>query len=81
MKNNDYTRPLKALGFTETEALIYGYLVENSPATGYRISHDIGKQPPNTYKAIASLEDKGAIIVEVGERKLCRAVPPPRITG
>ena len=76
MKNNDYTRPLQALGFTEIEALVYGYLVENSPATGYRISHAIGKQPPNTYKAIATLEEKGAIIVEVGDKKLCRAIPP-----
>ncbi len=76
MTDNDYTRPLQALGFTEIEALIYGYLVKNSPATGYRISHAIGKQPPNTYKAIVSLENKGAIIVEVGEKKLCRAVPP-----
>ncbi|MBU8934657.1 MAG: TrmB family transcriptional regulator [candidate division Zixibacteria bacterium] len=76
MTSKDYTLPLQALGFTEIEALIYGFLVENSPATGYRISHAVGKQPPNTYKAIASLEDKGAIIVEVGERRLCRAVPP-----
>ncbi|MCK5064539.1 MAG: TrmB family transcriptional regulator [Candidatus Fermentibacteraceae bacterium] len=79
MKDNDYTRPLQALGFTEIEALVYGYLVENSPATGYRISHAIDKQPPNTYKAIVSLEDKGAIIVEVGEKKLCRAVPPTEL--
>lgn len=79
MNDKDYTRPLQALGFTEIEALIYGYLVENSPATGYRISHAIGKQPPNTYKAIAALESKGAIIVEVGEKKLCRAVPPSEL--
>ncbi|RKZ09362.1 TrmB family transcriptional regulator [Candidatus Fermentibacteria bacterium] len=79
MIDNDYTRPLQALGFTEIEALIYGYLVENSPATGYRISHAIGKQPPNTYKAIVTLEDKGAIIVEVGDKKLCRAVPPAEL--
>ncbi|MCD4701818.1 MAG: TrmB family transcriptional regulator [Candidatus Aegiribacteria sp.] len=70
---------MQVLGFTEIEALIYGYLVENSPATGYRISHAIGKQPPNTYKAIVTLEDKGAIIVEVGDKKLCRAVPPKEL--
>ncbi len=75
MCDKSYIQPLQALGFTEIEALIYGFLVENSPATGYRISHAIGKQPPNTYKALASLEDKGAIVVEVGDKKLCRAVP------
>ncbi|MCP4705217.1 MAG: TrmB family transcriptional regulator [candidate division Zixibacteria bacterium] len=75
----DYIKPLQALGFTEIEALVYGFLVKNSPATGYRISHAIGKQPPNTYKAIAALEDKGAIVVEVGEKRLCRAVPPAEL--
>ena len=79
MKIKDYIKPLQALGFTEIEALVYGYLVKNSPATGYRISHAIDKQPPNTYKALAALEDKGAIIVEVGEKKLCRAVPPSEL--
>jgi len=39
-------------------------LVEYSPATGYRVSHAIGKQPANTYKAVRSLEDEGAIIVD-----------------
>ena len=68
--------PLQALGFTEVEALVYGYLIENSPATGYRISHAIGKQPANTYKAIRSLEDRGAVISEEGKSKLCQAVPP-----
>lgn len=78
--NHDYDpAPLQALGFTETEALIYGYLVENSPATGYRISHAIGKQPANTYRALRSLEDKGAIIIESGKSKLCQAVPPDEI--
>ena len=79
MTAKKYTQPLQALGFTEIEALVYGFLVGNSPATGYRISHAIGKQPPNTYKAIAALENKGAIIVEVGDKKLCRAVPPAEL--
>ncbi len=71
--------PLQALGFTETEALAYAYLVENSPATGYRVSHAIGKQPANTYKALSSLEAKGAVIVESGESNLCYAVPPAEL--
>ena len=79
MDSEDYILPLRALGFTEIEALVYGFLVENSPSTGYRISHAIGKQPPNTYKAIATLGDKGAIVVEVGESRQCRAVPPTEL--
>ena len=72
-------RPLQALGFTEIESLVYGYLVENSPATGYRISRGIGKQLPNTYKAIETLADKGAIVIEKGEKKLCQGVPPDEL--
>lgn len=72
-------RPLQALGFTEIEALVYGYLVENSPATGYRVSRGIGKQLPNTYKAIETLADKGAIEIEEGEKRLCQAVPPDEV--
>jgi sugar-specific transcriptional regulator TrmB len=69
-------RPLQALGFTEIESLVYAYLVENSPATGYRVSRGIGKQLPNTYKAIETLANKGAIVIEEGEKRLCQAVPP-----
>ncbi len=79
MSNDDYIQPLVALGFTEIEARVYGFLVEQSPATGYRIAHAIDKQPANTYKAIAALEARGAVIVEQGDTKQCRAVPPEEL--
>lgn len=69
-----------ALGFTELEASIYTYLVGNSPATGYRVSHDIGKPIANTYKAIESLHQKGAVMVdESGENRQVRAVAPDEL--
>ncbi len=74
--SKSYVQPLIELGFSETEAKVFGFLVQSSPATGYRISHAIGKQTANTYKAIAVLEERGAIIVDDGETRLCRAVPP-----
>jgi HTH-type transcriptional regulator, sugar sensing transcriptional regulator len=79
MSNEGHIQPLLDLGFTEIEARVYGFLVEESPATGYRIAHAIGKQPANTYKAIAALETRGAIIVEQGDTKQCRAVPPEEL--
>ena len=81
MSDEGHIQPLLELGFTEIEARVYGFLVEESPATGYRIAHAIGKQPANTYKAIAALETRGAIIVEQGDTKQCRAVPPPGVAG
>jgi sugar-specific transcriptional regulator TrmB len=62
------------LGFTNLEAEIYAFLLQESPATGYRIAQAIGKPAANTYKAIQTLEQKGAVIVEDGTSRMCRAV-------
>jgi sugar-specific transcriptional regulator TrmB len=66
---------LENLGFSEIESLIYCFLLKESPATGYRISHAIGKPTANTYKAIAALAQRGAIVVDDADNRLCRAVP------
>ena len=66
---------LVALGFTGLEAQVYAFLLQESPVTGYRIAQAIGKPVANTYKAIAALESKGAVIVDDGASRLCRAVP------
>lgn len=66
--------PLTELGFTNLEAEIYAFLVENSPATGYRIAKGIGKPAANSYKAIESLYTKGAILIDDSKTRLCRAV-------
>jgi sugar-specific transcriptional regulator TrmB len=66
---------LEKLGFSELESLIYCFLLQESPATGYRISHAIGKPTANTYKAIVGLARRGAIVVDDSAGKLCRAVP------
>lgn len=78
MNNNDsqLRAALGNLGFSAIEAGIYLFLLRESPATGYRISHGIGKPTANTYKAISALQEKGAILVDEGEKRLVRAVPP-----
>ena len=72
-------KSLCEIGLSETEALAYAYLVQEGPATGYRISHAIGKPTANTYKAIASLARQGAVQVDSGEGKLVRAIPPEEL--
>lgn len=64
-----------ALGFTRLEAEIYVYLLQQSPATGYSIAKRIGRTNANTYKAIESLQSKGAVLIDEAENRLCRAVP------
>jgi sugar-specific transcriptional regulator TrmB len=75
MRSQFSLQPLVELGLTALESEIYAYLLENSPATGYRIAKSIAKPTANTYKAIESLQDKGAILIEDSKSRLCRAVP------
>ena len=77
--DDDLINALQGLGFSEIEALVYAYLVGREPATGYRISHGIGKPTANTYKAIASLVQQGAVQVDEGGSRLIRAVPPDEL--
>jgi HTH-type transcriptional regulator, sugar sensing transcriptional regulator len=77
--NQEPTQALQDLGFTGIEALVYLYLLRNAPATGYRVSHAIGKPTANTYKAIASLAGQGAVIVDDGGSGAVRAVPPDEL--
>jgi sugar-specific transcriptional regulator TrmB len=70
---------LTTLGFNELEAIAYAFLVENSPVTAYRVAQGIGKPVANTYKAVESLREKGAVLVDETGNKLCRAVPPAEL--
>ena len=75
MKSYSSIQPFVDLGLTALEAEVYCFLVENSPATGYKIAKAIGKPTANTYKAIQSLQAKGFILIEDGANRLCRAQP------
>lgn len=68
---------LAALGLTPMEAEVYAFLVRHSPATGYRVAQALGKPVGNIYKAIESLETRGAVVTSEDEgNRLARAVPP-----
>ncbi len=71
----DSSQILTPFGFTSLESEIYTFLLKESPSTGYKVARDIGKPTANTYKAIESLQAKGAVVVEQGSNRLCRAVP------
>lgn len=72
-------RGLTELGFSEIEAAIYSYLVENSPATAYRVAQEIGKPVANTYKAVKALHQKGAVLIDETQNRLCQAVAPDEV--
>jgi sugar-specific transcriptional regulator TrmB len=72
---------LQALGFSEIEALVYCYLLTNSPATGYRVSRGIGKPVANTYKAIANLKDRGVLGLSNNDKTIARPISPEELLG
>jgi HTH-type transcriptional regulator, sugar sensing transcriptional regulator len=72
----DDVHALVDLGMSGLEAEAYAFLLRESPATGYRVAQAIRKPAANTYKALESLQTKGAVIVESGTSRLHRAVPP-----
>jgi sugar-specific transcriptional regulator TrmB len=74
-------QPLVSLGFTSLEAEVYAFLLGESPVTGYRIAQALRKPAPNIYKAIESLEAKGAVMVDDGASRVCQPVPPDELLG
>jgi HTH-type transcriptional regulator, sugar sensing transcriptional regulator len=66
---------LLPLGFTDLESSVYVFLLQSGPATGYRVSQGTGKPIANTYKALATLQAKGAVWPEEGGASRFRAVP------
>ncbi len=55
---------LNRFGFNKLEAEVYITLLKDSPLTGYRLAQILNKAAANTYKALESLEKKGAVIAE-----------------
>lgn len=66
---------LVELGFTQMEAGVYAYLLAHPPATGYAVAKALGKPAPYVYRAVESLLQQGAVLVDDSRTRLCRAVP------
>lgn len=67
---------LLALGFTETEALIYCELLRGGPASGYRLAKAVGKARANVYQALSQLTQRGAALIEDSQVQTFRAADP-----
>ncbi|HHC18849.1 MAG: hypothetical protein J7J75_01575 [Euryarchaeota archaeon] len=66
----------KALGFTKYEALAYLTLVVSGPLTASELSNEAGIPHSRVNDTIASLERRGFVEVNIGERKVFVALPP-----
>ncbi len=77
----DVSTILLSLGLNQLEAEIYPLLLMHGPLTGYRIGQLLGKPTANVYKALEALARKGAVLIEEGDSRICRAVAPDEFLG
>jgi sugar-specific transcriptional regulator TrmB len=70
---------LTDLGFTEIEARVYCFLLQEGSASGYRVAQGIGKATANTYKAIEDLAARGVVLIDSGDTRLVRPVEPSEV--
>jgi sugar-specific transcriptional regulator TrmB len=70
---------LVGFGFTALESEIYAFLLQEHPATGYRVAQAIGKPAANVYKGLEALERKAAVLVDGTNSKEYRPVAPDRL--
>ncbi len=68
--SNELATLLRKMGLSELEANVYIWLLENHRSTGYKIAIQIGKPVANTYKALKSLEKKGAVVCDNSSNKI-----------
>lgn len=71
---------LRELGLNQLEAEVYAFLLPSEPVTAYAIGKALGRPTANVYKAIERLARLGAVLVEEGTARQCRAVPVRELT-
>lgn len=74
--NIDAIQKLRDIGLNQLEAEVYYLLLIENPMTAYKVGKLLKKPTANIYKAVEVLYSKGAIIIEEGKNKLCKAVDP-----
>jgi sugar-specific transcriptional regulator TrmB len=75
---DDLIADLRRLGFTDYEGRIYIALLRyDAPATAYELAKSAGVPRPNTYNAIESLAQRGAVLA-VSQAPACYAAAAPK---
>src|SRR5918993_2326576 len=67
---------LTSFGFTPTESLVYGAMLQDGPGTGYAIARTAGLARANAYSALEGLVSKGAARVDGGRPRRYRPEAP-----
>jgi sugar-specific transcriptional regulator TrmB len=75
MKRRVSDGPLSLLGFNALEERAYAALLQVPGQTGYKLAQILKKPVANIYKALESLLERGAVLVEDGDPAVYRATP------
>lgn len=75
MRNSALDSPLSVFGFNALEQQAYAALLQAPRQTGYKLAQTLKKPVANIYKALESLLEKGAVLVEDGNPAVYRATP------
>jgi hypothetical protein len=70
---------LTPFGFTATEALAYGALLELGPSSGYAVAKQLSIARANAYQALDALVAKRAAVVSAANPRRYRAVQPQAV--
>ncbi|WP_066630015.1 TrmB family transcriptional regulator [Labilibacter marinus] len=79
--NNTLYQDLLDIGFNLLEAEVYIGLLTTEPMTAYGIAKHLNKPAANVYKAMDTLAQKGAVIIEDNTKRICKAVLPDEFIG
>jgi sugar-specific transcriptional regulator TrmB len=79
MKKGAFDGPLSLFGFNALEEQAYVALLQAPGQTGYKLAQAVRKPVANIYKALESLLEKGAVLVEDGDPAVYRATPVAEI--
>jgi sugar-specific transcriptional regulator TrmB len=75
MARSQAVHALRNLGFNQLESEVYVFLLGRPAVTAYAVGRSLGRPTANVYKAVESLARRGAVLVEEGDQRACRAVP------
>jgi HTH-type transcriptional regulator, sugar sensing transcriptional regulator len=75
MRKSALDSPLSLFGFNALEQQAYAALLQAPGQTGYKLAQTLRKPVANIYKALESLLEKGAVLVEDGDPAVYRATP------
>jgi HTH-type transcriptional regulator, sugar sensing transcriptional regulator len=75
MRKSAFDSPLYLFGFNALEEQAYAALLQAPGRTGYKLAQALKKPVANIYKALESLLEKGAVLVEDGDPAVYRATP------